>query len=124
MTTQHDAAKLYNDLQAQAADERAAAEAWQQCADSDWYRRHPDERRRAIGREMAHLNAEDRRRMGAVVYLLGGLGTLCLGLIAFLLPWAALLQWATTGDTGRYLLTLLAFGAVIVGGLVWRAGRK
>lgn len=117
MATQRDAAKLYEQLQADAA---AQAEAFQRAVDADWYRRHPDERPARIGQLQAHLNAEDRSRMGAVVWIVGAA---CLGLLAFVLPWAALVQWAATGDTGRYVLTLLAFGALILGGLVWRAWR-
>lgn len=117
MTTQHDAAKLYEQLQ----DAAASNEAFQRAVDADWNRRHPPAAERAIlQQEMAQLNDEDRRRMMVVVYALGAVGLGCLALLAFVLPWAALIQWAVTGATGRYLLTLLAFGAVIVGGLVWR----
>ena len=117
MKTQRDAAKLYTELQEQAA----AAEAWQQCADADWYRRHPEERAGRIGVLQAAADAETRHAMGAVVYVVAGLGVACLALIAFLLPWAAVVQWAATGDTARYVRALLAFGALIVGGLLWRA---
>lgn len=134
MTTQHDAAKLYNDLQDAAADRGPnvagmidygpAAEAFQRAVDADWNRRHPPASERAIAAGQAQLNDEDRRRMMVVVYALGTVGLGCLALLAFVLPWAALIQWAVTGDTGRYLLTLLAFGAVIVGGLLWRGARR
>lgn len=125
MATQRDAAKLYTDLQAQTAEQVSAKEA-RTAAQLTAERvrlaemREARETRREVQAEQAHLNAEDRSRMGAVVWVVGAA---CLGLIAFLLPWAALVQWATTGDTGRYVLTVLAFGALILGGLVWRAWR-
>ena len=62
MATQHDAAKLYTELQETAA----ANEAWQQCADADWYRRHPEERAGRIGVLQAAADAETRHAMGAV----------------------------------------------------------
>lgn len=126
MSTQHDAAKLYAGLQAQTAEQVSANEA-RTAAQLTAERvrlaelREARETRREIEAEQAHLNAEDRSRMAAVVWVVGAA---CLGLIAFLLPWAALAQWALTGDTGRYLLTVLAFGALIVGGLLWRGARR
>ena len=133
MATQRDAAKLYTDLQAQTAEQVSAKEArtaaqltaervrLAEMREARETRREIEAEqadRQAAAAEQAHLNAEDRSRMGAVVWVVGAA---CLALIAFLLPWAALVQWAATGDTARYVRALLAFGALIVGGLLWRA---
>ncbi len=120
MSTQRDAADLYADLQERAANEQAQLTAERvRLADM----RATRETRRELESQQAAVDAETRHAMGAVVWWLAGLGIACLALIAFLLPWAALVQWAATGDTARYVRALLAFGALIVGGLLWR-GRK
>lgn len=121
MTTQQQAADLYNDLQAQAADESAATEAFQRAADADWYRRHPDERRAVIGQDLVHLDDEDRRRMALIPYVVGAFGLACMALIAFVLPWAALVQWAVSGDTRWMAGVVLGW---LVACLVWRGLRR
>lgn len=118
MKTQHEAADLYTSLQERAATDQAQLTAERvRLAEM----RATRETRRELESQQAAADAETRHAMGAVVWWLAGLGIACLALIAFLLPWAALVQWAATGDTARYLRTLLAFGALIVGGLLWRA---